>query len=194
MERLWGTIGGSTVARVATNALLLTELQASAAIPILFDPIELPSVDGGVDHFVDGGVSDNSPLDLARAFAHTVCLILVEPQTPGRARYENALQIAIRVDGIEANRMFDDSLRAAYDDTREKRLFANGSLSPAERAYESHVLDTELFYMRPRGELAVGFLEFDQQAKIDSAYSVGVEDIADGWIPYRQPAPGRAQT
>jgi hypothetical protein len=55
-------------------------------------------------------------------------------------------------------------------------------------------LDTELFYMRPRGELAVGFLEFDQQAKIDSAYSAGVEDIADGWIPYRQPVPGRAQT
>jgi predicted acylesterase/phospholipase RssA len=192
LERLWGTVGDSTVARVATNPLLCTELQASAAVPILFDPIELPSADGGVDHFVDGGVSDNNPLDLARALAHTVCLVLVAPQSSVRTQYDNALQIAIRVDGIEAGRMFDDSLRAAYDATREKRLFAGGSLSPAERAYEARVLDTDLFYMRPRRELAVGFLEFDQQSKIDGAYSAGIEDIADGWLPYGQPAPRRA--
>jgi len=76
--------------------------------------------------------------------------------------------------------MYDDSLRAAYEATREKRLFANRSLSPAERSYESHVLDTDLFYMRPRNELAVGFIEFDEQSKIDLAYNAGVEDIADG--------------
>jgi predicted acylesterase/phospholipase RssA len=194
MERLWATVGDTTVARVATNEFLRTELQASAAVPILFDPIDLPSVNGGIDHFVDGGVSDNSPLDIARAMAHTVRLVLVSPQLPERKAYVNALQIGIRVDGIEANRMFDDSLRAAYDATREKRLFAHATLSAAERSYEAGVLDTDLFYMRPRHELAVNFIEFDDQSKINGAYDAGIADIADGWISYGPPPPRRAQT
>jgi len=37
-------------------------------------------------------------------------------------------------------------------------------------------------------------LEFDQQSKIDLAYNAGVEDIADGWMPYGPPEPRRAQT
>jgi len=194
MERLWATVGESTVARVATDRFLRDELQASAAVPILFDPIELPSVNGGTDYFVDGGVSDNSPLDVARAIARTVRLVLVSPEIPERMPYANALQIGIRVDGIEANRMFDDSLREAYDATREKRLFAHAALSAAERSYEAQVLDADLYYMRPRHELAVEFNEFDHQSKIDAAYSAGIEDIADGWIPYGPPAPRRVQT
>jgi len=189
MERLWATVGDTTVARVATNELLRAELQASSAVPILFDPIELPSVNGGVDHFVDGGVSDNNPLDIARALAHTVRLVMVSPQLSERMPYPNALDISLRVDGIESNRMFDDSLRAAYDATRQKRVFGNHATSAAERSYESRVLDTELFYMRPRRELKVGFTDFGNQDKIDAVYRLGVEDIADGWISYGTPNP-----
>ncbi len=192
MERLWATVGDTTVARVATDALLRAELQASAAVPILFDPIELPSVNGGFDNFVDGGVSDNSPLDIARALAHTVRLVMVSPQVPERMPYANALEISLRVDGIESTRMFDDSLRAAYDATRQKRVFENRALSPRERDYESHVLDTDLFYMRPRRELNIGFTDFGQQDKIDAVYKAGVDDIADGWISYGTPDPRRS--
>jgi len=49
-----------------------TELQASAAVAIPFDPIELPSTDGGVDRFVDGDVSESAIRVEKRVVSRTV--------------------------------------------------------------------------------------------------------------------------
>ncbi len=67
------TVAPSAVLREATPNLLIDSLQASAALPIAFDPILLPAADGsGPQQYCDGGVTENTPIGIARAAAENV--------------------------------------------------------------------------------------------------------------------------
>ena len=103
--------------------------------------------------------------------------------------YNNALEIGVGAFGIAQKRVLDASLRAAYLETRGKRLYENERLTPQQRAFESRILDTDLFTIRPATELPAGFAEFDRQEKIQRAYDAGLRDIARGWVPYGLPDP-----
>jgi predicted acylesterase/phospholipase RssA len=189
LARLRSTVGSDTVARYATNDLLRTAMRASAAIPVLFDPVELPSPEGGRDRYVDGGVADNDPIDVARALSLAVYTVFVDAASPERLPYRNALEIGVGAFGVAQKRVLDASLRATYLETRGKRLFASARLTPQQRAFESRILDTDLFTIRPNTELPVGFAEFDRQEKIQHAYDAGLRDIERGWVPYALPDP-----
>jgi predicted acylesterase/phospholipase RssA len=189
LARIRSTVGPNTAARFATNDLLRKALRASAAIPVLFDPVELPSPDGDTDRYIDGGIADNNPIDVARALALAVYTVFVDPLQPDRVPYNNALEVGVGAFGIAQKRVLDASLRAAFLETRGKRLFANAALTPQQRAFENRILDTDLFTIRPLRELPVGFAEFDRQEKIQSAYDAGLRDIAGGWRPYVLPDP-----
>jgi predicted acylesterase/phospholipase RssA len=189
LTRLRSTVGPSTAARLATSDLLRRALRASAAIPVLFDPVELPSPDGGTDRYIDGGIADNNPIDVARALSLAVYTVFVDPLRTDRAPYKNALEVGVGAFGIAQKRVLDASLRAAYLETRGKRLFTNATLTPPQRAFENRILDADLFTIRPLRELPAGFAEFDRQDKIQSSYDAGMRDIAAGWRPYVLPDP-----
>ncbi len=183
LGRLRMSVGRTTVVREVSDGLLLAGLRASAAIPVLFDPVIMTAPEGSRDRYVDGGVADNTPIDVGRALSTSVYAVMVDPSVPSREAYANAVSIGVGAFGIAQQRILEASLRATYLETREKRLsFARAT--GEEREFLASVLDTDLFTIRPKAELPVEVVEFDQQAKIDAAYAVGLADVADGWTSH----------
>ena len=53
---------------------------ASAALPVVFDPVSLPVGDGTNNSYCDGGVASNSPVGVAHSIASAADVILLDPQ------------------------------------------------------------------------------------------------------------------
>ena len=78
------TVGPTAVLREATPDLLIDALRASTAIPVAFDPVELPAhKGGGNDLYVDGGVTANTPVGAARVAATRIDVVAA-PHTRSR--------------------------------------------------------------------------------------------------------------
>lgn len=73
VEAIQSTVGADTAVREATPDLLIDSLHASTAIPAAFDPVVLPAPGGGTAQYVDGGVTANTPIGVARAFSSPTC-------------------------------------------------------------------------------------------------------------------------
>jgi predicted acylesterase/phospholipase RssA len=116
------TVGPDTAVREATPDILVDSLQASASIPLAFDPVELPSPTGGTAQYVDGGVTANTPIGVARAFAAIVDVVLMDPVFEPET-YENAMDIGIGVFGTMQQRILDSDVRAAVFETYGKQAF-----------------------------------------------------------------------
>jgi predicted acylesterase/phospholipase RssA len=191
LARLRVAVGADVPVRLATDALLAPALLASTAIPVLFDPVVMPVAEGTQDRFIDGGIADNAPIDVGRALARGVYAVLVDPVTPAREPYANALEIGVGAVGTAESRIFEQSLRAAALETQGKRLLAGTALTSVQKTYYDAILDADLFEMRPASELDVGVVDFDRQEKIDAAYQTGIDDIAHGFKPFTLPALSR---
>jgi predicted acylesterase/phospholipase RssA len=187
VDRIHAAAGSNVSVRPATDAVLRLALRASTSIPVLFDPVILPEDDGAHDRFVDGGIADNAPIDVARALARSVYTVLVDPVDAARQPYDNALEIAVGSFGVTQQRVFEESLRAAAIETQGKRLMESSATTPEQRRFLDSILDADLYSIRPQSELPVGPVEFDRQAKIDATYQRGIDDIARGWVPIVAP-------
>lgn len=93
------SLGPQTVVREATPDLLHRALLASAAIPIAFDPVEMPAPDGSVNEYCDGGVASNSPVGVAHAIARAADVILLDPPFEGENDYDDAVAVAFAAFG-----------------------------------------------------------------------------------------------
>ncbi|MHB8214012.1 MAG: patatin-like phospholipase family protein [Vulcanimicrobiaceae bacterium] len=170
----------------AANARRLrTALRASAALPALFDPVKMV-LDGHLHTFVDGGIADNSPVDIGRVVAKAVDVILVDPKD-AVIQTQNALQIGLASYGILQRRTLELSMRTAYVETLQKRLFVNGALNPIQRTYIDNIFDVDLRVLRPTVELAITTADFDDGPGIQAAYAQGKRDGVRGWAPYTPP-------
>ena len=184
LARVREAVGEDVPVRFADDVLFGPAIRASTAIPVLFDPVTLRSREDTLDRYVDGGISDDSPIDIGRALAVNVYLLLCDPATAKRERYANALEIAVGAFGVAQQRIFDASLRATVAAIKEKRLFEQSLPADVRRRTVADVLDTNIFLGRPEHELAVQIAELDRQEKIDAAYALGVADAANGWQQY----------
>jgi predicted acylesterase/phospholipase RssA len=184
LTRLHTAVGPNVAVRLATDELLRPALRASAAIPVLFDPVELPAMNGGQDRYLDGGIADNTPIDVGRSLARAVYTVMVDPDAAVREKYDSALAIGIGAFGIAQSRILEASLRAAYYETQGERLFGTVTMTDAQRRFYSSILDADLFFVRPADALPVETVEFDRQEKINAAYAIGVADGARDWTPY----------
>jgi predicted acylesterase/phospholipase RssA len=184
LARIRSSVGYETVIHPANDDVLRPAIRASAALPVLFDPVVLALGTESSDRYVDGGIADNSPIDVARALALSVYTVLVDAVHPERRPYESALSIGVGAFGVAQQRILEASLRAAYLETRGKRLFAGNAMDAEQRAFMARILDADLFMVRPAVDFDLDFVEFDRQTKIDAAYAAGVRDIASGWKPY----------
>ena len=147
------------------------------------------SPEGDQDRYCDGGIADNDPIDVGRALAMSVESVLVDPSESRRADYESALSIGVGAFGVAQARIIAASLRAAYLETRGKRLFQSAATTPDQLLFLDGILDVDLSILRPGAELPVQVVEFDRQDKIDAAYRQGYEDVARGWTPYEPAGP-----
>lgn len=154
-------VGSNAVLREATPDLLIDALRASAAIPVAFDPIALPSVDGSEqDLYVDGGVTANTPIAVARAAARNVDVVLMDPPFE-RENYKNAFEIGYGVFGAMQRRILESDLRAA---------FLEGNVN--------------LFQIQPKKELPVDVAGFDQREHLYETFKVGFEAASHGFAAY----------
>jgi predicted acylesterase/phospholipase RssA len=184
IKRLRSSVGFDIAARVVPDDILQMSLRASATIPVLFDPVVMISPEGDRDRYIDGGVSDNDPIDVGRALALRVNTVLVDPLNTKRVPYANALSIGVGAFGVAQSRILAASLRAAYLETQGKRLLLREANTDEQRRFLDAVLDVDLSVIRPLVDLPVQAVEFDRQDKIDAAYQQGVDDAARGWERY----------
>jgi len=183
IETVLGHVGGGTlVAREASGPVLAGALRASTAIPVIFDPVEM-TFDGVTAQYVDGGIADNTPVDIARILARRVYTVLVDPPTQPTLSYTNVVEIGFASFGVAQRRILEAALRSASLETEGKQLFGNSN-GAAERAYLSDVYDSRLFIIRPSNELPVTFADFADQGNIDATYARGYADGRAGWLPY----------
>ncbi len=180
------SISGIPAVAQRAQSILHDALYASIALPLLFDPIELV-VDGVPGLFVDGGSSDNTAIDIARIIGPRVNAILVEPP---QTRYEpaNAIAAALGSFNLLQHRVLEASLRNAYATTLVKRTLAAAPVDAAQRAFLDGLYDVDLGILRPASELPGDLDDFQNQAKLLSAYDRGIADAAADWAPYAPPA------
>ncbi|HEY5341277.1 MAG TPA: patatin-like phospholipase family protein [Candidatus Aquilonibacter sp.] len=189
------TVGPHTVLREAAPDLLIDALRASAAIPVAFDPVKLPAPSGnGTNDYVDGGVTANTPIGVARAAATRIDVVLLDPPFQS-THYHDALDVGFGVFGAMQRRILEADLRAAYLETYGKR-----SIEAERRAnrlatgigvdttqvdqFSATLFDTDIFQMQPKDELPVAVVGFDDRENIYKTFSIGFEDARRGFTPY----------
>jgi predicted acylesterase/phospholipase RssA len=187
------TLGPHTVVREATPDLLRRALFASAALPLVFDPVLIPNPDGIVNEYCDGGVASNSPVGIAHAVSSGADVVLLDPPFEPKTSYDDAVEIVFGTYGTMQRKILETEMRNAYFQSVGKRAFAH--LTPQEAAHAmlgnptlgellQTVPVTQLRYMRPEKELPLGVAGFNDEVGIGKAYRTGWEDLSRGFTPY----------
>lgn len=154
-------------ARVADDSIIQDVLFATAAIPLLFDPVEIAREDGtGFDQFVDGGVTANAPVNLAQLCAHTLNVLLVSPtRSVVDVSYANALAVGLGVFETMQARILMYQLLLAY-------------------AAHHDVFPFDPYVIQPESELPGKGTDFSDQASMTSMWQTGYADGKRGWRPF----------
>ncbi len=187
------SLGPQTIVREATPDLLHRAIFASAAVPIVFDPVLMPGPDGAANAYCDGGVASNSPVGIAHAVASAADVVLLSPPFEPQAGYGDAVEVAYAAFGTAQRKILEVEMRDAYFQSLGRRAFDR--LSPRDLAgaargnaalatFMRSVPETELRYLRPLKALPLSLMAFDDEAAIGRAYQIGWEDAAHGFIPY----------
>jgi predicted acylesterase/phospholipase RssA len=193
VQALRRTLGPHTVIREATPDLLHRAIFASAAIPLVFDPVLLPNPNGTVNEYCDGGVASNSPVGIAHAISKKADIVLLDPQFEPDTEYADAVDIAFGVYGTMQRKIMESEMRTAYFESAGERAFARLAPQDAANATQSDpelaklmqtIPETDLRYIRPEKELPVSVGGFNDTLGIDKAYRVGWEDVGRGFTPY----------
>jgi predicted acylesterase/phospholipase RssA len=177
------TVGAHAVLREATPAILIDALRASTAIPVAFDPVPLPAPhDGGINLYVDGGVTANTPVAAARAAALRIDVVLLDPPLQ-ETHYHNALDVGFGVFGAMQRRILEADMRAAYLETFGKRSIQHPHTAELQ-AFTASLYDSDIFQMQPVDELPVNVIGFDDRDNIYKTFKIGFSDAAAGFVPY----------
>jgi predicted acylesterase/phospholipase RssA len=175
------TCGPTVDVRKATDDVLHEAIRASAAMPMMFDAVKLP-VSGGTDQCIDGSISDNTPIDVARAVAKHVYVIFVEPPDLGQHQYTNAMDVGSAAFNIAQRRVTENALRAAILETNAKRLLT--ASAPASIAFQESLCDVDISYIQPDNTLPADISDFDRQDLIDRTLAQGFADGMRGFQAY----------
>jgi predicted acylesterase/phospholipase RssA len=188
------TLGPHTVVREATPDLLHQAIFASAALPLVFDPVLIPNPNGMVNEYCDGGVASNSPVGIAHAVSKGADVVLLDPPFEPDTSYDDAIAIAYGVFGTMQRKILETEMHNAYFQSVGKRAFTR--LTPGEISHATHASPqlarfmetipvTELRYIRPNDVLPVTVAGFNDEVGIGKAYRMGWEDATRGFTPYQ---------
>ena len=193
VQALHAALGPHTIVREATPDLLHRALFASAAIPIAFDPVQMPDSNGNLTAYCDGGVASNSPVGIAHAIARAADVVLLDPPYEAQTNYADAIDIAFAAYATMQRKILEEEMRSAYFESLERRTFRRLTAQEIARAtadaslvrHELTAPQTDLRYIRPEKTLPVGIVGFDDVVGIGKAYRQGWEDLfSRGFTPY----------
>jgi predicted acylesterase/phospholipase RssA len=199
-------VGRDIPVRAATPALLVDQLRASAAVPLAFDPVVLPGPNGKPCDYVDGGVTANTPINIARALALRVDAVVLNPAFHS-ATYDNAVEISIGAFDTMQRRLIEQTLRIAYlqsvllqalngmtNEYVVKLAGMAGLTVDNLRILQSVLYDTQFYLLRPKSVLPAKLLGFDDEADIARTYAIGLSDAAAGFQHFDFAAMASTQT
>ena len=164
--------------REATDDILRSALFASAALPIVFEPVLIPRASGiGFDQYIDGGITDNVPIDVAQHVGAYVDIVAVDPDTDADVDYPigNALDVLLGVFGIMQDRTTLLATRLAYSEG----LAIRPGVSPAAYNYEGYELT--ISRIRPAEALPGKLGDFADLASLKGMFRIGQADGMNGW-------------
>jgi NTE family protein len=147
-------------------------VEASAAIPGAFEPVQLNLGSTSTRLFVDGGVANNTPIGLAIAAGATqITVVFVDAATPTTdVRISNLVDVGFSSFAIMQQKILETDFKLAC--MTNAAVAGTGAASTSVAGKRS----IPIRQIRPSAELAVGPLDFDRQTAIDQAYALGVTD------------------
>ncbi|HEY6449190.1 MAG TPA: patatin-like phospholipase family protein [Candidatus Cybelea sp.] len=187
------SLGPQTVVREATPDLLHRAMFASAALPIVFDPVVMPGPDGTLNEYCDGGVASNSSVGIAHSVSRAADVVLLDPPFEADTDLSDAVEIAFSAYGTMQRKILETEMRNVYSQSLGRQAFDRLTEDEIARAtrdnkpLETFVKTlpvTELRFIRPQKELPVGVVGFNDVVGIGKAYFVGWEDIGRGFTLY----------
>jgi hypothetical protein len=164
--------------REATDAILRDARFASAALRIVFDPIEIPRVNGeGHDEYVAGGVADNVPFDIAQSVAAYIDIIAVNPPRDSSAELHpaGALEIVTGLFGVVQERISLLATRLAFSEG----LAMKSGVAPASFNYGGYELT--ISRIRPGAPLRGKSGDFTDRSALGAMFAIGRRDGICGW-------------
>jgi predicted acylesterase/phospholipase RssA len=187
------TLGPQTIVREASADLFHKQIFASAAVPLLWDPVDMRSADGTIDQYCDGGVAANSPVSVAHAVSAAADVVLLNPPFEEISDYANAIEVAAGMFGTMQQKILAGDMRSVYFQSVARLAFdrlpnyeaaitVEGESRLAD--YVASLSPTKLTYIRPKKKLPVGGAGFDDQVGIGEAYRIGWNDAVAGFTPY----------
>ena len=186
-------LGPQTIVREASADLFHKQIFASFAVPLLWDPVQMPGPDGAINQYCDGGVAANSPVSIAHAVSAGADVVLLNPPLEQVPNYENAIEVSAGTFATMQQKILSSDMRSVYFQSVAKRSLARLSNSdvaiategtPELAAYVRSVPATELTYIRPKKKLPVGGAAFDDEQGIGACYRIGWNDAIAGFTPY----------
>jgi predicted acylesterase/phospholipase RssA len=187
------SIGKQIPLREASHDLLIEQLRASAAVPIAFDPVLLPGTDGTPEQYVDGGVTANTPISVARAVSSSVDAVLLAPPFTTQA-YQSITDVATgSFDTMQRALMYNAVRDAVLETVLYRAIRALPDVMVATMAkqygYDASTLktfanllwETDYFVLRPAAALPVTVLGFSDAKAIRDTYRLGMQDAANGF-------------
>ena len=153
------------VIRTATNGNLREALFASAAIPLAFPPVMIEPVEPGpAEAFVDGGVTENVPISIARRCCETLHVVVVDPPAPTvEFGSRSMVQIGFGTFQTMQRTILEYQVRTAFLDT---------------------AFPVSVAVIRPAAELPGTFVQFNNAQNLERAWQRGYEDGSRGFLPY----------
>ncbi len=186
-------VGRNIPVRPATRAMLVDQLRASAAVPLAFDPVVLPGPNGQPCSYVDGGVTANTPFNVARALAVRIDAVVLNPAFHSES-YENAVEISVGAFDTMQRRLVEESLRIAYlqsillraldeltPDFIAKLAALAGITVDQLRLLQATLIDTQFYLLRPKSVLPAKLLGFNDSNDIARTYAIGQTEGASGF-------------
>jgi predicted acylesterase/phospholipase RssA len=162
---------------------------ASAAVPGVFQPVPIVRAEtGDTNLYVDGGVANNTPIDLAvDAGATDITMIIADaidevPPEPGTLP-----QLLLATNNIMAEKILENDVVLAVARNLLSRRHNWSGINPATREYLEDLQQSEwqpivLRVIRPRTPLKLTMLGFNDQTDISAAFDQGYTDAQDEWV------------
>ena len=163
--------------RPITDDIIHRVFFATAALPVLFDPILIPRTDdpSKLEQYCDGGVTENLPFDAAQRCVDTLKVIVVDPPRPDISEtYDNALEVCLGIFATMQFRILEFQVRLAY-------------------ALNETTLPINPYLIRPQKSLPGKYTNFNQQSYLTWMWERGYADGKAGWqkfVPSAQLLPG----
>jgi predicted acylesterase/phospholipase RssA len=168
------TLGATTVIRPAGDDILHRALLASAAIPVVLDPVVLPMLDGTDGLYVDGSIASNAAVSIARTVARNVDVVLVDAESR-RFAYANAISVAFGAYATMQRDILETAMREIYFQTLQERSHAST---------RDNLPPVHIRYVRPERTLAPDIYAFSEQSALDAMFALGEQAAESGFSPY----------